>query len=73
MPVAEQVLVLFAGTRGYLDDVELPAIRKFESELLKYVRDRYANLLDDVAKKKQLDADLEARLVAAITEFKKRS
>jgi F-type H+-transporting ATPase subunit alpha len=71
MPVAEQVLALFAGAGGYLDDVELPCIKKFEAGLLKFVKDRYANLLVDVAEKKALDADLEKRMTDAIAEFKR--
>jgi len=73
MPVAEQVAVLFAGTRGYLDDVELEKIRAFESGLVKFLRDSYANLLADIVEKKQLDEALEKRLSDAITDFKKRA
>ncbi|MEI7481744.1 MAG: F0F1 ATP synthase subunit alpha [Elusimicrobiota bacterium] len=71
MPVEEQVLAFFAGTRGHLDDIELPKIKKFEADLLRFVKDRYANLLADIAAKKQLDAELECRIVDAIAEFKK--
>jgi F-type H+-transporting ATPase subunit alpha len=70
MPVQEQVAVLFAGTRGYLDEVPLDKVRQFESSLVKYLRDSYANLLADIADKKQLDQALEQRLADAITDFK---
>ena len=72
MPAHEQVAVLFAGTRGYLDDVELEKVRHFEASLVKFMRDSYANLLADILEKKQLDQDLEQRLADAITDFKKR-
>jgi len=72
MPAHEQVAVLFAGTRGYLDDVELERVRTFETSLVKFLRDSYANLLADILEKKQLDQDLEQRLGDAITDFKKR-
>jgi F-type H+-transporting ATPase subunit alpha len=72
MPAHEQVAVLFAGTRGYLDDVELEKVRQFEASLVKFLRDSYANLLADVLEKKQLDEELEKRLADAITDFKKR-
>jgi len=72
MPVQEQVAVLFAGTRGYLDEVELEKVRQFESSLVKYLRDSYANLLADIADKKHLDQALEQRLADAITDFKKK-
>jgi len=71
--VEEQVAVLFAGTRGHLDDTEVEKVRDFEAALLRFLRDSYANLLADIAGKKQLDAELEERLVAAIEDFKKRS
>jgi len=71
MPAAEQVMVFFAGTRGYLDDVELPKIKKFEAGLLKFVREKYSNILEEIVRKKQLDAELEKMVAAAIAEFKK--
>jgi F-type H+-transporting ATPase subunit alpha len=72
MPAHEQVAVLFAGTRGYIDDVELEKVRPFESGLLKFLRDSYANLLKDIEEKKQLDPELEKRLGDAIADFKKK-
>jgi F-type H+/Na+-transporting ATPase subunit alpha len=70
MPVAEQVLALFAGARGHMDDVELPAVKKFETGLLRFVKDKYAGLLTDIARKGELDAELEKRAADAITDFK---
>ena len=71
IPVAEQVLVLFAGTRGRIDDVELSAVKKFETGLLRFVKDKYSNLLADIAARGELDAELEKRAADAITEFKR--
>ncbi|HNW43346.1 MAG TPA: F0F1 ATP synthase subunit alpha [Elusimicrobiales bacterium] len=70
MPVQEQVAVLFAGTRGYLDSVELEKVRAFESGLVKFLRSNYANLLADIAEKKQMSPELEQRLAESITEYK---
>src|SRR2546426_1419129 len=50
MPVEEQVVVIFAGTKGHLDDLALADIRRFEAELLEEVRTRYADLLDAIRK-----------------------
>ncbi|OGS13070.1 MAG: F0F1 ATP synthase subunit alpha [Elusimicrobia bacterium RIFOXYA2_FULL_58_8] len=72
MPVEDQVAVLFAGTRGYLDDVELEKVRAFETALVKFLRSSYANLMADIAEKKQLAPELEQRLADSITEFKKK-
>ena len=71
MPAAEQVVAFFSGTRGYLDDVELGRIKKFEAGLLKFVKDRHRNVLDEIIAKKQLDPDLERKLAEVLTEFKK--
>ncbi len=71
MPVQEQVVSLYAGTRGYMDEVPLDAVRKFETEMLEFMRNSKADILKDILEKKALDADIEGRLKAAIDEFKK--
>jgi len=71
MPVTEQVVAFYAGTRGFMDDVELASIKKFEIGLLKFVKEKYCNRLADIADKKQLDEELEGRLKGAVEEFKK--
>jgi F-type H+-transporting ATPase subunit alpha len=71
LPVEQQILVIFAGTNGYVDEVPVNAVRKFEAELLKFATSKYQPLLDDIKGKKQLDDDLKARIKSAIEEFKK--
>ncbi len=71
MPVQEQVVSLYAGTRGYMDEVPLDAVRKFETEMLEFMRNSKADIMKDIVEKKALDADIEGRLKAAIDEFKK--
>ena len=48
MPVEEQVVVIFAGTKGYLDDVPVADVKRFESELLDFMRSRHGSLLDEL-------------------------
>ena len=48
MPVQEQVVVLFAGTRGHLDTVPVPDVKRFETELLDWFRTRHADILSDI-------------------------
>jgi len=48
MPVEEQVVAIFAGTRGYIDDVPVADVKRFESELLEYFRSRHGGLLDSI-------------------------
>ena len=71
MPAEEQVISIYAATRGFMDDVPVAAISRFEAELLEYIRTSEASVLEDVRTKKQIDKDLEAKLNAAIEAFKK--
>ena len=71
LPVEQQILVIFAGTNGYVDEVPVPSVRKFEAELLRFATSKYQPLLDDIKSKKQLDDDLKARIKGVIEEFKK--
>ncbi len=48
MPVEEQVVSIFAGTKGYLDDLPVGDVRRFESELLEYMRTTHAGLLSEL-------------------------
>lgn len=67
----EQVMVLFAGTQGYLDDVPVESVSRFEGEFLRYVRDQKADLSKELASKKAIDDEIKPKLVAAVEDFKK--
>ncbi len=71
MAAQEQVASLYAGTRGFMDDVPVDAVLKFESEMVEFLRNSKADVLNGIAEKKVLDDDLEGKLKAAIEEFKK--
>ncbi len=71
MSAEEQIMIIFAGTQGSLDDVPVEAIKKFEEEFLRYMRDNKADVTKDLAQKKAIDDDLKAKLTAAIEDFKK--
>jgi F-type H+-transporting ATPase subunit alpha len=71
MLVEHQILVIFAGTNGYVDEVPVNAVKKFEQELLKFMASKYQAVLNDIKTKKQIDEDLKARIKSAIEEFKK--
>jgi F-type H+/Na+-transporting ATPase subunit alpha len=66
MPVEEQVVVVFAGTNGYLDDIPVGDVRRFENELLEAFRTRYASLLDEVRSTKALPGTIAEK----VAEFK---
>ncbi|NDY58007.1 F0F1 ATP synthase subunit alpha [Desulfovibrio sulfodismutans] len=71
MAVEEQVISLFAGTRGFMDDVPVDAVRKFEEGLLEFMRNAKSDVVAAIKEKKALDEALIASLGAAIEEFKK--
>ncbi|EGY24407.1 MAG TPA: F0F1 ATP synthase subunit alpha [Desulfovibrio sp.] len=71
MPVEQQVASMYAATRGLMDDVPVLSIRKFEAEMLDFIKNSKADILNDIKTKKALDADIEDRLKAAVAEFKK--
>ncbi|MGJ3521639.1 F0F1 ATP synthase subunit alpha [Nitratidesulfovibrio sp. D1] len=71
MPVEQQVASMYAATRGLMDDVPVLTIRKFEAEMLDFLKNSKADILNDIKTKKALDADIEDRLKAAVAEFKK--
>src|SRR5690242_984 len=71
LSVAEQVLTLFAVTRGYYDDVPVEKALHFEAALRAYVKSKYAKIFDQVESTKELDAEGEKALGAAIEDFKK--
>ena len=71
MPTEEQVVSMYAATRGFMDDVPVSGVQAFEAELLEDVRGSKADILTDIKTRKALDADLEGRLKDAILEFKK--
>ncbi|WP_457570717.1 F0F1 ATP synthase subunit alpha [Desulfovulcanus sp.] len=71
MPVEEQVISLYAGTRGYMDDLPVEAVRKFEDELLEFMRNQKADILNEIKETGDLSAELDKKIAAAIDEFKK--
>ena len=70
MPTEEQVASIFSAARGHLDDIDVEQVLPFEKGLLEMLRSSHPDILKDIRERKKLDEDLEARLNAAIEEFK---
>jgi len=66
----QQVVILFAGTQGYLDDLQVEDIGAFEAGMHKYFASAQGPLMADLEKKKQLDDDIKKRLHDAMKEYK---
>ncbi|MDQ3906083.1 MAG: F0F1 ATP synthase subunit alpha, partial [Actinomycetota bacterium] len=71
MPVEEQVVSIFLGSRGHLDDVPVNDVRRFESDFLAHIRRHHSDILDTIRETKQFSEDTERQVVDAVTEFKK--
>ncbi|HCW50670.1 MAG TPA: F0F1 ATP synthase subunit alpha [Clostridiales bacterium] len=71
MSMSEQVAVIFAGTQGYLDDLPVEAIKRFEAEFLTFMRQQRAEVLKELQDKKALDEELRQKLSQCVEDFKR--
>ncbi len=69
MPVEQQVASIFTGTNGYLDEIPVGEIQRFEREFLEMMKMRHAALLSSIAEKKDLTKEIEEQLHAISKEF----
>ena len=69
LQMEEQVVVIYAGTRGYLDDVELSAVTRYERELLTRLRGSESALLTKIRDEKALTGDIEEGIKAVLDDF----
>ena len=70
MPAQEQVASIWAATRGHMDDVPVDQIRRFETEMLTFLRDTRKDVLDAIKDKKVIDEAVESALTEAVAAFK---
>ncbi|MDA0739288.1 MAG: F0F1 ATP synthase subunit alpha [Nitrospirae bacterium] len=71
MAVADQVLSIFAGVNGFLDDVPINKVREFEAGMLEYIKDKHPQIREDVVTKKKIDDEFGGQLKQIIGDFKK--
>ena len=67
----EQVILLYAGVNGYMDNIEVNQIGKFEENLLNSIRENYSQILESIRSTKELSADTESTLKSAVDDFSK--
>ena len=67
------MLLIFSGVSGYLDDIELNKIKKFESDLLEKVRNDHTEILENINTSGKLEEDIKNKLVEVIESIKKGS
>jgi F-type H+-transporting ATPase subunit alpha len=72
VPVERQVAIIFAGTNGYLDDIRVEDVRRFERELYEFLDIAKPDVLPAIRQKRELNDEIKQKLSAAISEFKQR-
>ncbi|MDB5297976.1 MAG: synthase alpha subunit [Phycisphaerales bacterium] len=70
LPVEQEVMAIYAGTQGYLDDVPVNRVQEFQNGLLQYVDASHAGLREALAAKKELNGEIEGMLKQALNDFK---
>jgi len=71
MALADQVMIIFAGTRGYLDDIPTASLKRFEAEFLSFMASKFPDIPREIDTTKELTEATEQKLSSAIEQFKK--
>ncbi len=69
LPLEKQVVIIYAGTKGYLDKYEVDVLAKYEAGLYPFIEDKYPDILSGLAEKKELTDDLDAQLQKALAAY----
>lgn len=70
LSVEKQVVLIFAGTKGFLDDIAVSRIKEFEDGIYPFIEAKHPDIFEQIRSKKALDSELEEKLTKAINEFK---
>ncbi len=69
MPVERQVLIIYAGTKGYLDKYPTPRLREYEKQLFEFIDKKYPSIFTDIVSKGKIDDELASKAEGALKEF----
>ena len=72
LEVEKQVILIWAATNGFADDVPVEQVRRFETELLRFVENGHPGLLENIRTQKSISDDIKADLTQALKDFKDR-
>ncbi|HPD60506.1 MAG TPA: F0F1 ATP synthase subunit alpha, partial [Thermodesulfobacteriota bacterium] len=72
IPVERQIVIIYAGTQGYVDDYPESCLARFEAELYDFLENNYKGLLDEIKTKKELTEGLDKKLKEALGKFKEK-
>jgi len=69
MSLGEEVVILFAGTRGFLDKYPVDKLKTYEPELLNYVKGKYPEIMKEIDDKQIISPELEKKMKEVLSEF----
>jgi F-type H+-transporting ATPase subunit alpha len=69
LPVEKQVCILFAGTRGFLDEMPLEVLAQYEKELYEFIESKYPEIYKEIKEKKEISPELEEKMKQVFREF----
>ncbi len=72
MPVEKQVLIIYAGTKGFIDEVAPENLQRYQNELFEFVESQHPGLFPAIVEKRQIDDDTKPQLEKALQEFNQR-
>ncbi len=72
LPQEEQVLVIFAGVKGLVDDIDIKDLERFQNELISFVKEHKPNILEQLRHDRSISDTLDTEMRCAIEEFKKQ-
>ena len=70
MPMEKMIISLFAGARGFLDDLPVETLQDFEPQMIAFIESKHQDILSEIKEKKEISPDLEEKMKKAIGEFK---
>ncbi|MBK1971336.1 F0F1 ATP synthase subunit alpha [Campylobacter sp. TTU-622] len=70
LAIEKQIIIIFAGTKGFLDDIAVSEIKNFEEGIYTFIESKYPEIFEEIRSKKALDKELEEKIIKAINEFK---
>jgi len=70
IPEGHQILLIYAGVHGFLDDYPVDVLQRYERELYKFVEDKHPDILTEIGKKKELDEALDEKIQKTLGKFK---
>ena len=72
LAVEKQVVIIFAGTQGYVDKLPVESLRNYEAELYRYIDEKHADLWEDIRSKKEITDEIKKKLVDILKAFGKQ-